>query len=105
MKKKLIALLAVSILSVSSVYAAETQGPVSKWLDNKTSTVAKKEQQTNAKIAAKKKAQQDKVAKERAKAQAAKKKAAQRKAERQKKEAERKAKVNAKKKQLKELFQ
>lgn len=104
MKKNLIALLAVSVLSISSVYAAETQGPVSRWLDKKTSSVAKKEQQTNSQIAAKKKAQQEKVAKEKAKAQAAQKKAAQKKAERQKKEAERKARVNAKKKQLKDLF-
>lgn len=105
MKKKLVALLAISVLTMSSVYAAETQGPISKWLNKKTESVAKKEQQTNAQIAARKKAQQEKVAKEKAKAQAAQKKAAQKKVERQKKEAERKAKVNAKKKQLKELFQ
>ena len=32
MKKKLAILLAVTVMSMTSVYAAETQGPVSRWL-------------------------------------------------------------------------
>ena len=62
MKKKLAILLAVTVMSMTSVYAAETQGPVSRWLDNVTSSVSKKEQSVNKKsqteqqkIAAKKK--------------------------------------------------
>ena len=91
MKKKLAALLAVMVMTMMTVSAAETQGPVSKWLDNVTSKVAKKEQSVNQKsqakqqkLAAKKKAQQEKVAK--------------------KKAAEHQKKVNTKKKQLKDLF-
>ena len=34
MKKKLTVLLAVAVMSMSSVYAAEAQGPISRWLDN-----------------------------------------------------------------------
>ncbi len=104
MKKKIVALLALSVLSMSSVYAAETQGPISRWLDQKTSHVAKKEQDANAKIAAKQKARQEKLAKQRAKAQMKQKKAAQKRAERQRKQKERKARVEAKKKHLRELF-
>lgn len=49
MKKKLAILLAVTVMSMTSVYAAETQGPVSRWLDNVTSSVSKKEQSVNQK--------------------------------------------------------
>ena len=45
MKKKWAALLAVMVMTMMTVSAAETQGPVSKWLDNVTSKVAKKAQQ------------------------------------------------------------
>ena len=45
MKKKLAALMAIAVLSMSSVYAAETQGPVSRWLDNLTSKYQKKNSQ------------------------------------------------------------
>ena len=41
MKKKLAALMAIAVLSMSSVYAAETQGPVSRWLDNLTGKVVR----------------------------------------------------------------
>ena len=37
--------MAIAVLSMSSVYAAETQGPVSRWLDNLTGKVSKKEQE------------------------------------------------------------
>ena len=92
MKKKLAALLAVMVMTMMTVSAAETQGPISKWLDNVTSKVAKKEQSVNQKSQAK----QQKLA--------AKKKAQQKKLENQKKAAEHQKKVNTKKKQLKDLF-
>ena len=38
--------LAIAVMSMSSVYAAEAQGPISRWLDNLTGTVAQKEQFT-----------------------------------------------------------
>ncbi len=104
MKKSLIALLAFAVLSMTSVYAAEPQGPISRWLDRQTSSVAKKEQQRNAKIAAKKKARQEKIAKQKAKAQARQKKAQQKKAERLKKQRERQKKIDNKKKNLRELL-
>ena len=81
MKKKLATLLAVMVMTMMTVSAAETQGPVSKWLDNATSKVAKKEQSVNQKSQAK-----------------------QQKLENQKKAAEHQKKVNTKKKQLKDLF-
>ena len=40
-------------MTMMTVSAAETQGPVSKWLDNVTSKVAKKEQSVNQKSQAK----------------------------------------------------
>ena len=104
MKKKLAVLLSVMVLTMTTVSAAETQGPVSKWLNNLTGKVAKKEQAVNKKsqteqqkLAAKKKAQQEKVAKQKAKAQ-------QKKLENLKKAAEHKKKIQTKKKQLKDLF-
>uniref|UniRef100_UPI0040272063 hypothetical protein n=1 Tax=Candidatus Stercorousia sp. TaxID=3048886 RepID=UPI0040272063 len=61
MKKKLAALLAIAVMSMSSVYAAESQGPISRWLDGVTGRVAMKEQsafhrqqETEQRIAAKK---------------------------------------------------
>lgn len=93
MKKKLATLMAVMVMTMMTVSAAETQGPVSKWLDNATSKVAKKEQSVNQKS----QAEQEKVAKQKAKAQ-------QKKLENQKKAAERQKKVETKKKQLKDLF-
>ena len=102
MKKKLAALLAIAVMSMSSVYAAESQGPISRWLDGVTGKVAKKEQsayqkqqEKQQKIAAKKKAREQKLAKKRAKAK---------QMERKKKAAERQKRVEKKKKQFKELF-
>ena len=102
MKKKLAALLAIAVMSMSSVYAAESQGPISRWLDGVTGKVAKKEQsayqkqqEKQQKIAAKKKAREQKLAKKRAKAK---------ELERKKKAAERQKRVEKKKKQFKELF-
>ena len=104
MKKKLATLMAVMVMTMMTVSAAETQGPLKRWLDNVTGKVAKKEQSVNKKsqaeqqkIAAKKKAQQEKVAKQKAKAQ-------QKKLENQKNAAEHQKKVDTKKKQLKDLF-
>ena len=100
MKKKLATLMAVMVMTMMTVSAAETQGPVSRWLDNltgKEQSVNQKSQKEQQKIAAKKKAQQEKVAKQKAKAQ-------QKKLEQQKKAAEHKQKVQTKKKQLKDLF-
>ena len=100
MKKKLAALLAIAVMSMSSVYAAESQGPISRWLDGVTGKVAKKEQsayqkqqEKQQKIAAKKKAREQKRAK-----------AKQKELERKKKAAERQKRVEKKKKQFKELF-
>ena len=53
MKKKLTVLLAVAVMSMSSVYAAEAQGPISRWLDNLTGSVAQKEQSAYQKQQAK----------------------------------------------------
>lgn len=104
MKKKLAALLAIAVMSMSSVYAAESQGPISRWLDGVTGKVAKKEQsayqkqqEKQQKIAAKKKAKEQKLAKKRAKAK-------QKELERKKKAAERQKRVEKKKKQFKDLF-
>lgn len=93
MKKKLAALLAIAVMSMSSVYAAESQGPISRWLDGVTGKVAKKEQSAYQKQQEK----QQKLAKKRAKAK-------QKELERKKKAAERQKRVEKKKKQFKELF-
>ena len=104
MKKKLTVLLAIAVMSMSSVYAAETQGPVSRWLDNITGTVAQKEQKAHQKsvkrqqkLAQKKKAREQKLAKKKAKAR-------QKQLERQKKAQQHKNKVQKKRSLLKELF-
>ncbi len=113
MKKTLIALLAMIMLSSTAVYASNT--PVSDWINGKTQKITQKEQSANAKAAANRKKQQEKVAKERAKQAEARKKqqekiakerqkAAAKRAEDQKKAAEHKQKVQNKKKQLKDLF-
>ena len=104
MKKKLTVLLAIAVMSMSSVYAAEAQGPISRWLDNMTGTVAQKEQKAHQKsvkrqqkLAQKKKAREQKLAKKKAKAR-------QKQLERQKKAQEHKNKVQKKRSLLKELF-
>jgi hypothetical protein len=104
MKKKLTVLLAFAVMSMSSVYAAEAQGPISRWLDNMTGSVAQKEQrahqksvQRQQKLAAKQKARQQKLAQKRAKAK-------QKELERRKKAAERQKQAQHKKNLMKELF-
>lgn len=104
MKKKLTVLLAIAVMSMSSVYAAETQGPISRWLDNVTGSVAQKEQKAHQKsverqqkLAQKKKAREQKLAKKKAKAR-------QKQLERQKKAQQHKNKVQKKRSLLKELF-
>ena len=104
MKKKLTVLLAIAVMSMSSVYAAETQGPISRWLDNVTGTVAQKEQKAHQKsvkrqqkLAQKKKARAQTLAKKKAKAR-------QKQLERQKKAQQHKNKVQKKRSLLKELF-
>ena len=104
MKKGIIALMALSIMSMSSVYAAESQGPVSKWLDNVSSSVSRQEQTAyqkqqakKQKLAAKQQARQQKIAKKKAEAR-------QREIARQKKAAEHRQKAKAKKNAFKELF-
>jgi hypothetical protein len=54
MKKNLIALLAVSVMTMTSVMAAESTNAVSKWLDNASSSVSKAEQTVTSKTEAKK---------------------------------------------------
>ena len=104
MKKKLAVLLAVTVMSMSSVYAAEAQGPISRWLDNLTGKVAKQEQSAyqkqqakQQKLAEKKKKREQKLAKKKAKAR-------QKQLERQKKAQEQQKKVEKKRNLLKELF-
>ena len=104
MKIKLTLLLAVAIMSMSSVYAAEAQGPISKWLDNLTGSVAQKEQRAHQKsverqqkLAAKQKAREQKIAKKKAKAR-------QKQLERQRKQQQQQRKIEKKKRLITELF-
>ena len=56
MKKTLIAMMALSILSVSAAQAATQTNSVSKWLDNASKKVEQKENAAYSKAAANKKA-------------------------------------------------
>ncbi len=102
MKKTLVALMAMVMLSSTAVYASDT--PISDWINSKTSKITQKEQSAAAKAEARKKKQQEKIAKQKAKQAEAKKKAAERQAAREKKAKEHKQKVEKKKSLLKELF-
>ncbi len=104
MKKGLVILLAATVLSMGTVQAAESSGPVSRWLNNITAKVSHNEQTAAQKAQARKQKAAQKRAKERQKQLERQRKAAAKKAEAQKKEAERKKRVEAKKKQWKELF-
>ena len=88
MKKKLTVLLAIVILSMPATLAAETQGPISRWLNNVTESVSSKEQSAYQKQQAKKK----------------KAKARQKQLERQRKQQQQQKKIEKKKSLIKELF-
>lgn len=95
MKKGLVALLAMVILSSTAVYASDT--PISDWINSKTSKITQKEKTASQKAAEREKKRQEKIQKQKQKQAEAKKKAEQRKKERQQK-------VETKKQQLKDLF-
>jgi len=93
MKKTLVALLAVVMMSIGSAQAATTTAtnPISRWLHRTADSITKVEQDTNSKIEAERKAAEEarvKREKELAKQKAAREKAA----------AERKAAYEAEKK-------
>lgn len=102
MKKSLVALLAMIILSSTAVYASDT--PISDWINSKTSKITQKEKSAAAKAEADRKKRQEKIAKQKAKQAEARKKAAERQAAREKKAREHQQKVEHKKSLLKELF-
>lgn len=115
MKKNLIALLAVTVMTMGAVSAAESTNAVSKWLNdtatsiNKTesnvkNSVATKKQEINNKKNAPKNAIEKKKAEIAAQKKAQEQKVAAKKAENEKKKQEAKAKVEKKKTQLKQLF-
>ena len=86
MKKLLTAVMAMFVLTAFSPLAMASDTPISDWLNNKTSGIAKKEQQTTSKIAAKKKAEQEKAAKKKAKLAEKQKKAQAKQAQKKKEE-------------------
>ena len=96
MKKTLVALLAVVMISIGAAQAATTSStPISDWLNKKTSAITKAETDTANKIEARKKeAEAKKAAREKA--------LAERKAAREKAAAERKAAYEAEKKNLRD---
>ncbi len=102
MKKFVVLLMAASIISMGAAQAED--GPITKWLNNTTSNISKKEQTAYQKAQAKKQKAAKKKAEAKKKQIEREKKIAQKKAERQKKQAERKKRVETKKKQWKELF-
>ncbi len=70
MKKTLVALLAVVMISMGAAQAATSSTPISDWLNKKTSAITKTEQDTANKIEAKKKeAEAKKAAREKAAAE------------------------------------
>lgn len=101
MKKKIIALLAFSLFAMASVSTAESKTITTGWQAKRI----QQEQNTNAQIAAKKKANQEKVSKHRAKVNARAAEKANKQRIQEQKIKDRKIKVEAKKKQLRELFQ
>lgn len=108
MKKNLIALLLVSMMTVTSVMAAEATNSVSKWLDNASSKVSQTEKSITAKTDAKKQElEAKKKANARAKAQKKAdfdKKVADQKKANEEASAARKQKVEEKKKLWKQLI-
>ena len=65
MKKILVSLMALTILSSTAVYASDT--PISDWINSKTSKITQKEKSASQKAAERRKKQQEKVAKQKAK--------------------------------------
>jgi len=97
MKKFLMVLMSLSILSVGTVQAATSSTPVSDWINSKTSAINKAENDAAMKAEARKKeaaakqAQRDKELKAK-------------QAEAKKRQAQRKKNVETKKQQFKDLF-
>ena len=94
MKKTLVALLAVVMISMGAAQAATSSTPISDWLNQKTSAITKAETDTANSIAAQKKAIKEQK-------EAQKKAAAERKAAQKKAAAERKAAYKAEKQNIK----
>ena len=67
MKKLLVSLVAVIMMSSTAVFAA-SETPISDWVNKQTSKITKTEKDANAKAAEAKKKQQEKVQKEKEKA-------------------------------------
>ena len=63
MKKTLVALMALVMLSSTAVYAA-SDTPISDWINSKTSKITQKEKSAAAKAEAKKKKRQEKIQKQ-----------------------------------------
>lgn len=103
MKKSLIIFLTLLLLS-GGLCSNASERPVSRWMERSTASVVHKEQSANAKVTAKKKANQEHISKNKTKAQVQQQKATDKKAERKKKQEERRVKVEEKKKQLRALF-
>lgn len=114
MKKLLISLMAMIMMSSTAVFAA-SETPVSDWLNKQTAKVTNREKDAATKSAEAKKKHQEKVQKEREKAakakqkrqekiQKEKEKAAKQQAQHKAKQAETNSKIQTKKQQLKEFF-
>ena len=58
MKKILVSLMALTILSSTAVYASDT--PISDWINSKTSKITQKEKSASQKAAERRKKQQEK---------------------------------------------
>lgn len=105
MKKKIITLLAVSVMVVMSVNASETQKPVSKGYYNTSRNVLKKEQQTNSQVGVKTKTNQEQTLNKKTKLQARAEARTKKQQLQEQKAKDRKIKVEAQKQKLRELFQ
>ena len=62
MKKGIVALLALIMLSSTAVYASDT--PISDWINSKTSKITEKEKSASQKAAEKEKKRQEKIQKQ-----------------------------------------
>ena len=108
MRKLLISLMALMMMSSTAVFAETSATPVSDWLNKQTSKITDREKDVATKSAEAKKKQQEKVQKEREKAAQAKQKR-QEKIQKEKEKAakqksETNSKIQTKKQQLKDLF-
>lgn len=96
MKKTLVALMAMVMLSSTAAFAA-SDTPISDWINSKTSKITQREKSAAAKAEAKRKKREAKIQKQKRKQAEAKRKAEQR-------QKERKQKIEKKKRLWNELF-